>query len=78
MTSIYSVYDKVASVLAQLDPDAILSLRASDEVQSRFNDLVDREREGLLTELEKDELDHFIVLERLFRLSKIKASVSRA
>ncbi len=73
MPSIYHAYDQVASLIAQLQPAALLQLRASSDMQQRFDFLVRKqELEGLSLE-EKDELDHFIVLERLIRLAKIKA-----
>lgn len=78
MPSIYHAYDQVASLIAQLQPAALLQLRASSDMQQRFDFLVRKqELEGLSLE-EKDELDHFIVLERLIRLAKIKADAYSA
>ena len=71
--TIYSVYDEIAELLAQLAPAKILALKASSEMQERLELLIEKSKEGLLTSREKDELDHYIVLERLVRLSKIRA-----
>lgn len=77
MTTIYSVYDQIAGLLAQLEPEKILALKASAEMQSRFNSLVEKSKIDQISAKEKDELNHFIVLERLFRLSKIKAHIAQ-
>lgn len=50
-----------------------MSLKASPSVQNRFNELAIKNRNTDLSREEKDELDHFVVLERLFRLAKIRA-----
>ena len=73
MKSIYNVYDQVAEMIARLEPQKILTLRASKEVQQRFDFLAEKFKTTGLNSKEKDELDHFIVLERLFRLAKIRA-----
>jgi hypothetical protein len=73
MSTIYSVYDQIAEMIARLDPAQVRALRASAEMQQRFEDLLEKMQAGPLSRQEKDELDHFIVLERLFRLAKIRA-----
>ncbi|MFK7978441.1 MAG: hypothetical protein AB8G86_00545 [Saprospiraceae bacterium] len=77
MTTIYSVYDQIAGLLAQLEPEKILAIQASIEMQTRFNILVEKSKQAQISVKEKDELNHFIVLERLFRLSKIKAHIAQ-
>ena len=77
MTTIYSVYDQIAGLLAQLEPEKILAIQASAEMQTRFNTLVEKSKQQQISAKEKDELNHFIVLERLFRLSEIKAHVAQ-
>jgi hypothetical protein len=74
--SIYTAYDEIASLLAQLAPSKILALKASEEMQARLENLIEKSKEGALTTKEKDELDHYIVLERLVRLAKIRATRS--
>ncbi len=73
MKTIYSVYDEVAEMIARLGPEKILAMRPSLEMQARFDFLVDQSKNAVISPREKDELDHFIVLERLFRLAKIRA-----
>lgn len=71
--TIYSIYDEIAEIIARLEPKKILALKASKDMQQRFEVLVDKLKKSEISRQEKDELDHFIVLERLFRLAKIRA-----
>ena len=73
MPTVHLVYDQLADLIAQLEPAKLLALRASEDMQSRFDALVQKQQEDGLDAAEKDELAHFVVLERLFRLAKIKA-----
>jgi hypothetical protein len=72
MRTIYNVYDQLSQILARLDSKAMQLLKADETLQSRFNDLSEKSKNQQLTTSEKDELDHYIVLERLMRLSKIR------
>lgn len=74
--TIYTVYDQIAEMLAQLAPAKILSLKADGGMQERLEFLIEKSKEGNLTAREKDELDHYIVLERLVRLAKIRAQTA--
>ena len=76
MTTVYGVYDQIAGLIALLEPKKILELKASKEIQDRFDLLLEKSKNTQISKQEKDELDHFIVLERLFRLAKIKADIS--
>lgn len=70
--TIYAVYDQIADLIARLDPVKVRALKAFDEMTNRLEFLIDKSRETSLEKAEKDELDHFIVLERLIRLAKIR------
>jgi hypothetical protein len=71
---IYNLYDQLAELLAKSNSEYILSLKADQEMQTRFDMLLDKSKEKSLNEEEEDELNHFIVLERLVRLAKIRAA----
>ena len=75
MASIYSAYDQLAEILAKAEPEKILSLKASVPMQERLEKLLEKSREKMLSKDDKDELDHYLVLERLIRLSKIRAQL---
>lgn len=70
--TIYSVYDQIADLIARLDPVQVSALRATAEMQERLEILIEKSKEQRLNVKEKDELDHYIVLERLIRLAKIR------
>jgi len=69
----HTVYDHVADYIARMNPQLVLELKAPEAMSIRLEDLIDQEKEGTLSPEEKDELDHYIVLERLIRLSKAHA-----
>ncbi len=71
---VYNAYDQIAELIAELNPAKVMALKANKELQMRFEDLVSKSKESSLDYREKDELDHYIVLERLIRLAKIRSS----
>ena len=70
---VYNAYDQIAELIAELNPAKVMALKANKELQMRFEDLVSKSKEASLDNREKDELDHYIVLERLIRLAKIRS-----
>jgi hypothetical protein len=52
--------------------DRLLSFRLSAEKQTRLDDLLERNRQGTLTETESAELDAFELLEHIVRLVKAR------
>ncbi len=76
--SVQTVYDHVADFIASMDPKRVLEMKAPEGMSIRLEDLIDKEKDGELTEEEKDELDHYIVLERLIRLAKAHARIRLA
>ena len=71
---VYNVYDQIAELIATLNPTKVMGLKADGELQARFENLVRKSKDSQLDVQEKDELDHYIVLERLIRLAKIRSS----
>jgi hypothetical protein len=51
----------------------VVEFEPSDEAQERFHELVDRKKNGELTEEDRAELEHFLQLEHLMRLAKARA-----
>ena len=54
-------------------PEAIIAFHPSEQACLRLEDLVEREKTGILTPEEKAELDHCLHLEHLMRMAKAKA-----
>jgi hypothetical protein len=75
--TIYAVYDQIADLIARLDPSKVRALKATEEMTNRLELLIEKSREAALNKAEKDELDHYIVLERLIRLAKIRTHESQ-
>jgi hypothetical protein len=75
---VYNAYDQIAELIAELNPAKVMALKANKELQMRFENLVLKSKESSLDNREKDELDHYIVLERLIRLAKIRSHENRA
>lgn len=71
--TVQTVYDHVADFIADMNPSKLLELRATDVASERLTTLIEQEKESGLTPAEKDELDHYLVLERLIRLAKAHA-----
>lgn len=69
----HTTYDAVADFIAGMNPQRVLELHATPEMQERLEELMEQEKTTGLTAAEKDELDHYIVLERLIRLAKARA-----
>ena len=72
MSILHSAYEQIANLLANIDPEKLIGLKASKEMQQRYLVLAEKHKNNISPQ-EKDELDHFIVLERIIRLAKIKA-----
>jgi hypothetical protein len=71
--AVQTVYDHVADFIADMNPAKLLELRAKDNDRARLVELIEKEKDTGLTFAEKDELDHYLVLERLIRLAKAHA-----
>lgn len=76
--SVQHAYDYIANYIALLNPEKILALKASPEMQERLEFLIKKGQEESLTKEEQDELNHYIVLERLVRLAKTRAQLHLA
>ena len=67
-------YDEVIDFIASgPSPSAVASFRLSDAMNQRAELLVQREKNGDLTNEEKSELDHYLELEHIMRLAKARA-----
>ena len=72
------IYEEILDLLAQgVDPNRLLAFRLSPEKQARLDDLLERNREGLLTAEESAELDEFERFEHVVRLLKARVLPQR-
>ena len=75
MGSIYNICQHLADLIARLDPQLLLELKANNEMQLRFDALLAKKTSNEITTQENDELNHFIIMERLMRMAKIKSEM---
>ena len=54
-------------------PSQVADYRPSPESQRRVAELLERDRAGSLSADEKAELDHYVELEHILRMAKIRA-----
>ena len=68
-----AIYEELVDLLAEsADVNRLLAFRLSPENQSRVDDLLEKSRQGSLTEDEVAELDAFERFEHLVRLLKAR------
>ena len=68
------VYDDLLDLLAQsADPERLRAFRLSDEKQTRLDGLLEKNREGTLTDNESSELDNYERFEHLVRMLKARS-----
>jgi hypothetical protein len=71
--SALKAYDEVIDFIAATNPNKVLAFRPSEASMQRVSELIYREKTtGLATE-EKAELDHYMGLEHVMRMAKIRA-----
>ena len=67
-------YEEVIDLIAAgPTPSALLDFHPSEEAKRRVSKLIEQEKDGTITAEEKSELDHYMQLEHIMRLVKIRA-----
>jgi hypothetical protein len=69
------IYDSLAEFMASLDPAKVLAFHAPEEIQNRVEELLKKKREEGFNEQEKEELEHYFILEHIVRLAKSRAQL---
>jgi hypothetical protein len=73
-----AVYDDLLGLLAEsADAQCVLTFRLSDEKQARLDELLERNREGTLTDDESAELGAYERFEHVMRLLKARVLQKR-
>lgn len=71
--STQKAYEEVIDFIADTNPAKVLAFRPSEATKQRVSDLIYREKTTGLSPEEKSELDHYMQLEHLMRMAKIRA-----
>lgn len=67
-------YEQVLEFLAHgPTPKEIIDYKLSPEAQARLSELIEANRQRDLTLYEEEELDHFVAMDRMLSLLKVKA-----
>lgn len=73
MTTLKAYEEIIDFIASGTNPDSVIAFTPSESVKKRVRDLIYFEKIKGLTEEEKSELDHYMQLEHLMRLSKARA-----
>jgi hypothetical protein len=71
-----NVFRTFADQISPQVAEEIVKFRVSEEAQARYDDLANKNTEGLLTESERLELDEFVTLYRMISILKARARAS--
>lgn len=73
MVAYQSIYDSLAEFIANLDPVKVLGFHAPAKIQERVEELLEKQQDASLSKKEREELDHYLILEHIVRLAKSRA-----
>lgn len=73
--TVVEAFEDLADVLAKMDPTKIVSLKASEGMAERVEELVYKKKEGEITEEELLELERYLSLDLLINLAKARAKL---
>lgn len=68
-----SVYNEVAEFMANMNPSMVIAFKPSIANQTRFDFLLDKQTDTGLSNDEKIELEHYLILNRIIGLAKAHA-----
>jgi hypothetical protein len=73
MATQITIYDEIAELLASLSAEKILAYRISEGMKSRLNELLEKQQINDLTEVERREVEHHLVINNIISLAKARA-----
>lgn len=68
-----NVYDEVADFMASMNPAKVVAFKPSDANHKKYESLLVKNEEGTISDDEKSELEHFLMLNRIVGLAKARA-----
>ena len=60
-------------IVSGMPPEKIIAFRPPKSAMNRLEALIAKKKEEALTKEESSELDHYLFLEHIFRLAKVRA-----
>jgi hypothetical protein len=70
---VHTVYDEVANFMATMNPEKVIAFKPSEANQNRFDDLLYKQQQLSLSSEEKNEIEHYLMLNRIIGLAKAQA-----
>lgn len=71
-------FEDLINFLAHMAPEQVLAFRPSESTIQRVQWLLEREKEGLITPDEREELDRYLLQEDLMVIAKARARLQLA
>jgi hypothetical protein len=71
--SIAEVFSDIADVIARMNPTQVVGLKAPEQMSVRVEQLVNKKKEGVISEVESNELERFLALDLFISLTKARA-----
>jgi hypothetical protein len=68
-----TVYDEVADFMASMNPEKVIVSKPLKSNQNRLDSLLDKQKEITLSDSERNELEHYLILNRIIGLAKARA-----
>jgi hypothetical protein len=75
MTATIAAQDQIANFLADAIPERILAFKFSASIQKRIAVLVQRKKEGVISDADHAELERYLLYDNLIGLAKARAMV---
>jgi hypothetical protein len=73
MAASLNAQDQIAALMADAMPQQILAFKFSSSIQTRIELLVEKKKDGLISDKEKEELDKYLTYDLLIGLAKARA-----
>jgi hypothetical protein len=78
MIAYQNIYDSLADFIATMDAEKVLAFHAPAKLQERVELLIQKKQEEELSSREKEELEHYFILEHIVRLAKSRTRLRQS
>ncbi|OIN58620.1 hypothetical protein [Arsenicibacter rosenii] len=68
-----SVFDEISTFIAGMNPEKVVQFKPSQANQDRLDYLLERQKEALLSEEDRHELEQYLIINRIIGLAKARA-----
>ena len=73
MTAQFSIYDEIAAFVACLSAEKVLAYHLPDQMKLRLTELLEKQQTEELSETERREVEHHLVINNIISLAKARA-----